>query len=135
MSQARALITLLRFVFSMLVATSDPALAQYLYLDTNGDGVYSEADTINPSGPTSMDVWIRTDANRDGSIVSCTAPGESLTIFSYEFILHAIDGSVNWGTYVNNHPTQTSCFTVATDSTDFYSGFCGRATISSLVTR
>src|SRR2546425_67192 len=38
----------------LVAALLDPApsRAQYIYLDTNGDGVHTDADVVNPSGPT-----------------------------------------------------------------------------------
>lgn len=58
--------------FAVLVLTAalsvpSPTAAQYMFLDTNGDGIHSDADVIQPMGATTVDVWIITNANRDGS--------------------------------------------------------------------
>jgi len=116
----------LPFVVTISIALMAPCAAQgqYMYLDTNGDGVHTDADTIHPSGPTSIDVWIRTDANRDGSPTSCVS-GEQLSISTYEFILHAADGTVAWGTFTNLQAPILPCGYSRSDSTDFYVGYCG----------
>lgn len=44
-----------------------PAVAQYMYLDTNGDSLHTAADVIAPMGVTTVDVWLRTDTDRDGT--------------------------------------------------------------------
>jgi hypothetical protein len=95
------------------------AHAQYMYLDTNGDSLHTEADVIHPSGPTVVDVWLRTDANRDGTPAVCASAAIPLTIFSYEFILQATGGTVSWSPCtMGNH----ACLGQTSDSTDFDSG-------------
>ncbi len=101
------------------LATVGPAHAQYMYLDTNGDSLHTDADVINPSAPTVVDVWLRTDANRDGSPAVCASAAKPLTIFSYEFILQATGGTVSWSPCtMGNH----ACLGQRSDSTDFDSG-------------
>ena len=73
------------------------AAAQWMYLDANGDGVSTAADVLAPSGTTSLDLWIRTNANRDGSPAECDTQDGALTIGGYEFILHASNGTIAWG--------------------------------------
>lgn len=83
------------------VVSVNDATAQYMYLDTNGDGLWSGADTLVVPGRTAVDIWLRTDHNRDGSAATCAA-GQQLTLNSYAFELEAVDGTVGWGTYHNN---------------------------------
>jgi hypothetical protein len=106
-----------------LFAAVDTASAQYMYLDTNGDGIHTDADVIAPTGTTTVDVWIHTDANRDGSPVTCASAGDSLDIMSYEFILHANDGTIAWGAFANNPPNSLPLGQVS-DSVEFVSGYC-----------
>ena len=48
-----------------------------MFLDTNGDGLSSAADVIQPSGTTTLDLWLRTNADRSGNTVTCnTGDGE-----------------------------------------------------------
>ncbi|HYQ89910.1 MAG TPA: PKD domain-containing protein [Candidatus Binatia bacterium] len=86
-----------------------PAWAQYMYLDTNGDGVHTGADVVNPVGSTQVDVWLDTNHDRDGSLQTCNShtgapvdyvgppanPG--LDIFSYDIYLVVTHGTVSWG--------------------------------------
>jgi hypothetical protein len=79
----------------MSLAPASPALAQYLYLDVNADGVnfwhqwdigeHVPSDCLG-SHITSVDVYYVTDKNADGSAATC-ASGDTLNIRSYEFIL------------------------------------------------
>jgi len=99
-----------------LMAISAPAYAQYLFLDTNGDGKNS-TNTVNPahaggladilsSTVTSIDVYFVTDQNMDGTAASgaaTCAPGETFQINSYEFILRQSGtGSVAYGAWTDN---------------------------------
>lgn len=79
------------------LALNAPAEAQNIYLDTNGDGVSSWSDSLNISGSTSVDVWIDTGENGDGTRGFCGASG----LASYEFILQATGGTMSWGTFTN----------------------------------
>ena len=53
----------------LALAFAAPASAQYMYMDTNGDGVWSGADDrLNANGtPTTVNVYLNTNHNRDGS--------------------------------------------------------------------
>jgi len=82
--------------------------AQYIYLDTNGDGVHTDADVVAP-GSTHVDVWLDSDHDRDGTQQTCnshsgavegyTGPASGLDFFSYDLYLIAENGAVDWGTY------------------------------------
>ena len=111
--------TLLLARFSMLAALCicaalfrpPAANAQYMYLDTNGDGVHTDADVVNPSGPTTIAVWLDTQHDKDGTLQSCnshthaphnyegTPPDPGLDIFSYDVFLVVTDGTVTWGDF------------------------------------
>jgi hypothetical protein len=80
--------------------------AQYMYLDSNGDGIHTAADVLAPSGPTAVRVWLRTDTNRDGTPAVCST-GEELTINSYEVIVRATNGTVAWDSLTNAIPEFT----------------------------
>ncbi len=95
---SRALALVLGIALALLLPVRSPA--QYMYLDTDGDGVRSAADVVAPSGPTLVTVWLRTDANRDGTPAVCST-GEQLTLYSYEVSLHAANGAVSWSSMTN----------------------------------
>lgn len=54
----------------LFAALAPPAEAQYMYIDANGDGAWSSADQLNPD-TTTLDVWLNTNTNRDGSVSTC----------------------------------------------------------------
>lgn len=116
-----ALCCLFALFYGLLAPT--PARAQYMYLDTNGDGQSTEADVVSP-GTTLADVWLRTDRNRAGSAAVCPTADGALTINSYEFILHASEGSVSWGAVTNRMPFPISLGTSSFGS-DLHVGFGG----------
>src|SRR2546427_13089158 len=63
------------------IAGAAPAYAQYIYCDTNNDGVNTWADSLT-SSPTAVDIWLNTGGNRNGSPGFCGSAGFT----SYEFI-------------------------------------------------
>jgi len=52
---------------SLFLVTPDPVSGQYIYLDANGNGVHDSGDVLNPSAPTTLNIWLDTAHNRDGS--------------------------------------------------------------------
>jgi hypothetical protein len=89
------------------LCVSVPAYSQYIFLDTNGDGLNSigspsaPADFLNAS-ITSADVYIITDKNRDGGDAVCSS-AEPLTINQYEFTLHTSgSGSIVFNSWTDN---------------------------------
>jgi hypothetical protein len=102
--------------------SAGPASAQFMYLDTDGDGLSSPADVISPTGPTTVDVWLRTDTNADGSPASCVSADGDLTLNSYEFILHAVNGTVTWGAFTNRQPGFSTNLGLASNASDYHNG-------------
>jgi hypothetical protein len=82
--------------------------AQYMYLDSDGDGLHSAADQINPTGATNVNVYLRTDQNRNGTAAVCPTAGSPFTINSYGVNLRASGGTIAWGTFVNHMPTMSN---------------------------
>jgi len=92
---------------------SPNASAQYMYLDTDGDGVNTSADILSGSSPVPVKVYLRTDQNRSGSPTACSTGPEALSIFSWEFILRVSGGTVTWGALTlagggEGHPTSNA---------------------------
>ncbi len=100
------------------------AAAQYMYLDTNGDGVHTTADVLSP-GPTTVAVWVRTNLNRDGSPGLCASDDGELTLRSYEIVLHAEGGTVGWSAFHNEVGTFGTGSVEISDSTEYRNGFAG----------
>jgi hypothetical protein len=109
---------LLVLVAVVALAFGVPASAQYMYLDVNGDGLSTSADVLT-SATTSVDVYMDTNSNGNGSVATCPT-GEALTINSYTFILRST-GGVTYGTWTDNMG-----FTVnlggATAGNDYWTG-------------
>jgi len=82
---------LLLCVAVLALAVGVPASAQYMYLDVNGDGVCTSTDVINNT-TTSVDIWIVTNKNGDGSDAFCSQGTQELTINSYTWILRSTGG-------------------------------------------
>ena len=98
----------------LLVWSAPPILAQYIYLDTDGDGLHSSTEVVQQSGVTTVDVYLRTDANRNGATVLCPVdPSTPNTIRSYVVTIRAESGTVAWQSWTNFMPFETQLFDVA----------------------
>jgi PKD repeat protein len=106
--------------FALLLFLPASAPAQYLFLDSNGDGVHTDADTLVASGTASVDVWLITNETVDGSAAVCDTGPDSLTLNSYEFILHAMGGPVRWESFQNHITSATIYQDWPNDSTELY---------------
>ncbi|HYJ32652.1 MAG TPA: FG-GAP-like repeat-containing protein [Candidatus Binatia bacterium] len=98
------------------------AAAQYMYLDTNGDGIHTAADVV-AGGTTSVDVWLRTNVNRDSSPASCVTSDGDLTINSYEFILRTSNGTVSWGAIENRIAAFSIPYGIESSGSDYHAGY------------
>lgn len=88
-----------------LLVLAPPAFAQYMYLDSNGNGVHTAADKLHPVKPTVVDIWFDTAHNRDGSATSCHSNSATpLDMNSYVVNLMASGGTVSYSSYTNRLP-------------------------------
>ena len=78
-----------------------PATAQHMFLDTNGDGTFTESDAYGFSSPATVDLYLVTDTNFDGSPAYCPEGGP-LDVSSYTVNLRAFGEPVTF-TNVTNH--------------------------------
>jgi PKD repeat protein len=94
------------FMIVALAGLAQTSHAQYLYLDANGDGVWSTADRLNANGiATVVDAWINTNHNRDGSLALCdTGDGDIGFWNSYAMNLGAVNGTVSFTNFINQQP-------------------------------
>jgi hypothetical protein len=132
MSSGVRLSVVLRSLIGLLLlgATSGDAFGQYIFLDANGDSLNSPDDMLSSADePTSVLVFLVTDHDLDGSPASCQQGSDSLTVNSYEFILEATDGTVEFTSYTNLRPTMNVSFGLASNATQFYVGFGGAAAL------
>jgi len=84
----------------LALAVAVPASAQYMYLDTNGDGVCTSSDVLDNS-VTSIDFYIDTNHNGDGSAAPCAYGSYPMSINSYALTLIA-SGGVTYGAWTDN---------------------------------
>ncbi|MEK7348709.1 MAG: hypothetical protein AABZ94_07525, partial [Candidatus Eisenbacteria bacterium] len=97
------------FVVVATVGFASTSNAQYMYLDSNGDGVNTAADRMNANGvATTVDVWLRTNTNRDTSAASCVTADGDMTINSYVVNLQASGGTVAYTFFVNQQAGMTT---------------------------
>lgn len=83
------------------LAIGAPAYSQYIYMDVNGDGVWSSADALT-SASTHVDFYLNTNHNEAGAVVICNDLVHPLDIGSYDLLFHAGgSGSIAFGTYTN----------------------------------
>src|SRR5258706_1130692 len=98
---------LLVFAAAAALFIGAPACSQDIYLDVNGHAVNGHSapslpeDFLTPD-VTSVDAYIITDKNRDGSAAVCPSV-EAFTINQYEFLLHTSGvGTVTYGAWTDN---------------------------------
>jgi hypothetical protein len=120
MNTPRGFPTLVLFLCTCLLAIP-PANAQYIFVDLNGDGLNTPTDVLTGTLPVNVDIYLRTSNNRDGSPAVC-ASGEQLSIGSFEFVLHSVGGTVQWGALTGGLFQVGSQIQTAHDDVDFYVG-------------
>src|SRR5216117_2192112 len=99
----------MRFVFRLALFAAVltlpfaiPASAQYMYLDSNANGVHDVGDRMNANGTaTTADLYVITNQNRDGSTATCDTGTEPLTINQYQVNLLAVNGTVTYSGFIN----------------------------------
>jgi len=106
-----------------LATIAGRAQAQYMFLDSNGDGYNSEEDRLNPPGvPTQVTVYLATSYNGDWFDTVCSTGPEPLTLNSYTFILRAEGGTVAFGSFSNLQPSMSTSLGTRSSDTDYYTG-------------
>ncbi|HET9941139.1 MAG TPA: hypothetical protein VFR25_08540 [Candidatus Eisenbacteria bacterium] len=94
-------------VLLLILFVDRTADAQYLYLDTTGDGLnfYHEisighldapADCLFYPGERDVDVYLVTNTNADGTVPTCST-GQSYSVSSYELLFSGLAGVVPTG--------------------------------------
>jgi hypothetical protein len=98
-----ARLPLLVALTAALALTAAPVRAQYIYIDTDGDGLCDANDVLAP-GANTLNVYLQTDANADFSPAVCqNSTGQVLSIFSYELVFHTSGtGSATYGAWTHN---------------------------------
>ena len=97
-------VTLLSAVFLVLLSPN-PLRAQYLFMDSNGNGIHDSGDRVKKKGITLVDIYLTSNANRDGSVAVCDntspdqPPNNSMQVFSFSLAFKAVGGTVSWGSF------------------------------------
>ena len=115
------------FALALLAAMAlpvRPAHAQYMYMDSNGDGVHTAADVLSATGTTLAKVYLRTNKHRDGSDAICPT-GEEYSINSYEIGLRATGGTVLYSNSTNLMTSMGIKFGNQGNSEEYYIGYAG----------
>ena len=123
-SRIRALVPAIALVPALaLLVLASPAGAQYMYLDSNGDGVHTAIDEVHETGPTVVDIWLDTGHNRDGTATACSANTlVPLDMFGYGVVLEAVDGTVTFSTFTNRIAEMGPVDVPHTPDTRYYTG-------------
>ncbi|TMQ55686.1 MAG: PKD domain-containing protein [Candidatus Eisenbacteria bacterium] len=106
------------------------ASAQYMFLDANGDSLYSGADSysIPPLSSATVDVYLVTNRNRDGSTVTCQDASEA-GLNSYTVNLYAGDAPMSFTNVVNMMPGMVESEPLVTYDYALTVGFAGSETL------
>ncbi len=118
---------LLPFLGVAALLLAAPAFAQYMYLDVNKDGVCTSADVLK-STVDSVTVYLNTNHDANGTLVTCSDGTSQMTINSYEFILRASGtGTVTYGGFANERSEMNVQVgpSGAGGTTDYWIGFGG----------
>lgn len=124
-------LSLIVLVAGVLIGVSYAARtsAQHIFLDVDGDGVQTNHDVLSAQ-TTSVDVWLQTDQDRSGAqSMLRDGNGQSPSINSYQFILRASDGEIEWGEFTNLQATMAVPFGPRHSKTDYYHGYGGQQSL------
>src|SRR5690349_1463928 len=87
------------------------AHAQYMYLDSNGNGIHDAGDVMQANNTgTTVAVWLDTAHNRNGTASTCDTADGNLTINSYVVNMASAGGNVTYSGFVNDQTTMTVAF-------------------------
>lgn len=127
---SRAFLSRAAWIVFLVPGLLQPARAhsQYMYLDANSDGVNSSQDLLSATGPTQVDIWLRTDANRSGSPTVCSDASSQMTMNSYEFCLQVDQGIIDWGAYSNAITEFATLVDRSSSTHEFHTAFAGTST-------
>jgi len=74
---------------ALVVIAAGPAAAQYMFLDTNGDGQNIQYQEWSSGDTVQADLYIVTDKNRDGSNAACESDGTPIELHGFSAIFES----------------------------------------------
>ena len=103
-------------------------VAQYLYMDSNGNGIHDSGDRVAKKGVTSVDVYLVSNANEDGSVATCNNNWVTpelpipnpLRVFSFGLAFKAVGGTVSWGEFTQVPSTFEFLYSAVTTDTEHH---------------
>jgi hypothetical protein len=107
-----------------VLGVAAPAVAQFMWIDVNGDGKCSSLDMLH-SGVHSIDIWLSTNTNGNGSAAVCPSGTYPLTINSYTFVLSNGTGGVAYGQWTDAMGFSIAAGGPTFNSTDYFIGRAG----------
>lgn len=85
-----------------LLAVGAPAYSQYIFMDVDANGVCNTDDVLSDT-VTSVDIYLDTNHNAVGGVITCGDGVSALDMFGYSVILHGSGaGSVSYTGWTNN---------------------------------
>jgi len=119
--------------FSFLLFPLAPrASAQYMFLDSNGDGVHTAADVLHGTGTTQVQIWLDTLHRRDGTAVVCAEDGSPIGFgSSFTVIVRANGGTISCTNPVSLQPLLTNPLQIQGSATEYHIGYFGPAQVGS----
>jgi len=85
-----------------LLALPMQSSAQYMFLDSNGDGRHDHRDQVSREGWSDVDVWLDLAGNRDPAGRSTIAASQQ-ALAAYELAIHGI-ATMEWGAFTPADP-------------------------------
>jgi hypothetical protein len=107
------------FVF-LLMGSPDVAPAQYMFLDTNGDGISNDYMNFISADTSTVDVYLVTDRNQDGS-PACSSAG----LTSYAVNLYCPQSAAVFSQIENKVPGMTETFPAVATAFGLSVGYSG----------
>ena len=111
-------------VLAFILCFTGSAAAQYIYMDSNGNGVHDAGDRMMKKGPTTVDFYLNSNHNRDGSLATCNNASPpnftTLHVSSFGLALKAVGGTVSWGALTETPENFNLLFSLLSNETEHH---------------
>ncbi len=121
--------SLLLFGLFVALAAQSRAYGQYIYIDASGDGLCG-VDEFIVSSQSSIDVWLDSNHNYDGSQATCSDGVSPLDVVSFDIILHvAGSGTATFNSFDGTPEGFTVLHAFTTEGSNMSVGYVGTSYI------